>query len=316
MGHRRARKSTGSAPPNQRRTRETFAAVLEARKGTADEAVNRRGTRREQKSMRAAIAAAVPLSEEEEEDFDRVGWARRLLRWALGLVLLPFFLVTAWTLGLRFSDAALHQRFWQSAEFWHFAIGVLVMLGWFWSGLMHTVFLRVYVFGHEFTHGLVVTCLGGKVSGFHVSTEGGYITTNKTNWVIALSPYFVPIWSIEAAVLYGLLKVFADFSVEWDKLFYAVIGLTWTFHLVWTLWMLPREQPDLQENGTFLSLVLIGFGNVLVLAALLCVAGSGSLWEHFRDFGMEWLRHAATWGDAGWRWANAGIEWLCKEWLF
>jgi len=262
--------------------------------------------------MQAAIATAL----DEEEDFDGVGWAKRVLRWALGVVLLPFCLVTAWTLGMRFSHAALHQRLWQSAEFWHFAIGVLVMTGWFWSGLMHTFFLRLYVFGHEFTHGMVVTCLGGKVSDFHVSTEGGYITTNKTNWVIALSPYFLPIWSIEAAVLYGLLKVFADFSVEWDKLFYAVIGLTWTFHLVWTLWMLPREQPDLQENGTFLSLVLIGFGNVLVLAALLCVAGSGSLWEHFRDFGMEWLRHTATWGDAGWRWANAGLGWVCKEWLF
>ncbi len=245
-----------------------------------------------------------------------VGWVKRLLRWVLALVLLPFCLVTAWTLVLQFFAAAMHQRFWQSAEFWHFAIGVLVMVGWFWSGLMHTWFLRLYVFGHEFTHGLMVTCLGGKVSGFHVSTEGGYITTNKTNWVIALSPYFVPIWSLEAAVLYGLLKVFVDFSGEWDKLFYAVIGLTWTFHLVWTLWMLPREQPDLKENGTFLSLVLICFCNVLVLAALLCVAGKGPLWEHARDFGMAWLRLAATWGDHLWHWVNAGIAWTRREWMF
>jgi len=285
---------------------------LSATKGPADEWANRRGNRRGQKSIRAAIARSLP----EDEDFDAVGWSKRLLRWAVAFVLLPFCLVTAWTLVMQFSHATLHQRFWQSAEFWHFAIGVLVMVGWFWSGLMHSVFLRLYVLGHEFTHGMVVTCLGGKVSGFHVSTEGGYITTNKTNWVIALSPYFVPIWSIEAAVLYGLLKVFADFSVEWDKLFYAVIGLTWAFHLVWTLWMLPREQPDLQENGTFLSLVLICFGNVLVLAGLLCVAGKGSLWEHARGFGMEWLRHAATWGDRVWYWANQGIAWTCKEWLF
>ena len=312
MGQHRARKSAGLSPPNQRRTRGTFAEMVGGGTGAAEESVNRRGKRREQKSMRAAIAAAGP----EVEEFDAAGWAKRLLRWGLALVLLPFCLVTAWTLGLRFAQAALHQRLWQSAELWHFAIGVLVMLGWFWSGLMHNFFLRLYVFGHEFTHALVVTCLGGKVSGFHVSTEGGYITTNKTNWVIALSPYFLPIWSMEAAVLYGLLKVFATFSTEWDKLFYAVIGLTWTFHVVWTLWMLPREQPDLQENGTFLSLVLIGFGNVLVLAGLLCVAGHGSLWEHFRDFGMEWLRHAAVWGDAGWRGVHAGIGWLGKQGAF
>ena len=313
MSKRHPKKSPGPPLQNQRRTRRALVEIVSSAKWQREEPVNRRGKRRELRSVQAAIAAAVP---EDAEEFDTAGWSKRVLRWALALVLLPFCLVTAWTLVKQFSHATLNQGFWQSAEFWHFAIGVLVMAGWFWSGLMHSWFLRLYVLGHEFTHGMVVTCLGGKVSGFHVSMEGGYITTNKTNWVIALSPYFVPIWSIEAAVLYGLLKVFVNFSLEWDKLFYAVIGLTWTFHLVWTLWMLPREQPDLQENGTFLSLVLICFGNVLVLAALLCVAGSGSLWEHARDFGMEWLRLAATWSDAGWRWANEGIAWTCKEWLF
>ncbi len=317
MSKRRWNKSTGRPPQNQRRTRASFVEVLKAARrsaqGSGDEPANRRGNRRGQKSVQAAIAAAAP---EMAMDFDRVGWTKRVLRWLLALVLLPFCLVTAWTLLLQFSPhATVQQRFWLSAEFWHFAIGVLVMVGWFWSGLMHKTLLRLYVLGHEYTHGVFVTCLGGKVSGFHVSTEGGYITTNKTNWVIALSPYFVPIWSMEAAVLYGLLKVFADFSVEWDKLFYAVIGVTWTFHFVWTLWMLPREQPDLQDNGTFLSLVVISFGNVLVLAALLCVAGQGSLWGHFRDFGMEWLRHAATWGDAGWRWANELLAHIDKRGL-
>jgi hypothetical protein len=307
MSKRHWKNPPGRPPQNQRRARVSFAEALRAAKGPAEEALNRRGKRREQKSVQAAIAASAAAleMEEEYEDFDRAGWAKRMLRWLLGLVLLPFCLVTAWTLLLQFSPhATVQQRFWLSAEFWHFAIGVLIMVGWFASGLMHKPLLRLYVLGHEYTHGVFVTCLGGKVSRFHVSTEGGFITTNKTNWVIALSPYFVPIWSLEAAVLYGLLKVFGDFSLEWDKLFYAVIGLTWTFHFVWTLWMLLRDQPDLQQNGTFLSLVVISFGNVLVLAALLCVAGPGSLWDHCRDFGTAWLRHAAIWGEAGWRWAN------------
>lgn len=275
------------------------------------EHANRRGERRERKSAQAAIAAAAP-----EEDFDAVGWSKRLLRWLVALGLLPFCLVTSWTLLSQFSQATVQQGFWQTAEFWHFAIGVIVMVGWFWSGLGQRFFVRAYVFGHEATHALFVTFFLGKVSGFHVSTEGGYITTNKTNWVIALSPYFVPIWSIVAALGYGLLKGFAEFSVEWDKLFYAVVGVTWTFHFVWTLWMIPRDQPDLQENGTFLSLVVIYLGNLLVLVALLCVAGRGSLWDHFRSFGMEWLRYAVTWGDEGWRWANELMVRTRKEgWL-
>jgi hypothetical protein len=136
----------------------------------------------------------------------------------------------------------------------------------------------------------------GKVTDFHVSTSGGYITTNKTNLIIALSPYFVPFWSVVCAVLYAVVRHFAGLSQEWDRLLYAVMGITWTFHMVWTLWMIPRDQPDLKENGTFLSLVVIYLANLLVLAGLLCVAGD-SPWQNSKEFAMEWLRHAATWGD-------------------
>lgn len=98
----------------------------------------------------------------------------------------------------------------------------------------------------------------GKVTAFHVSVEGGYITTNKSNLVIALSPYFVPFWSVVLAVIYGLARIFAEPNPAWDLAFYAAMGLTWTFHMVWTLWMIPRDQPDLRENGIFLSLVAPG----------------------------------------------------------
>jgi hypothetical protein len=78
------------------------------------------------------------------------------------------------------------------------------------------------------------------------------------------------------------------------------MGVTWTFHMVWTLWMIPRDQPDLKENGTFLSLVVIYLANLLVLVALLCVAEEAPV-RNTREFALEWLRHAATWGDLIWR---------------
>jgi hypothetical protein len=64
--------------------------------------------------------------------------------------------------------------------------------------------------------------------------------------------------------------------------------------------MIPRDQPDLKQNGTFLSLVIIYLANVLVLVALFCMASEAPL-QDTREFGREWLRHAATWGDALWR---------------
>jgi hypothetical protein len=70
--------------------------------------------------------------------------------------------------------------------------------------------------------------------------------------------------------------------------------------------MLPRDQPDLKENGTFLSLVVIYLANILVLVGLLCVAAE-SPWQHTREFAMEWVRHAATWGDVFLRWADQAV---------
>lgn len=219
-----------------------------------------------------------------------------MLRWIAAVVLLPLCWVTAWTFLQQFSTLTVDHGFWQSAEFFYFALGVISMIGWFWSRLWQPFFLYLYVLGHELTHAVFVYLFRGKVTGFHVSTSGGYITTNKTNLVIALSPYFVPLWAVVAAGIFALLRLFFDLTRPWDLTFYGVMGLTWTFHIVWTLWMIPRDQPDLKENGTFLSLVVIFFGNLLVLVALMCVA-SAAPWESFKGFGREWVRHAAVWGD-------------------
>lgn len=285
-------KTIASRPlKNQRRDRASFAEVISLANRRAHEQANRRCGKRGEKFVWAAVAAA-----EMDDGMESAEWSKRLMRWSLALVLLPLCWVTSWTFLSRFSQAAVDQDFWKTAEFWYFATGALVMLGWFWSGLLQSFFLYLYVLGHELTHAVFVLLYRGKVTDFHVSVDGGYITTNKTNLVIALSPYFVPFWAVVCVSIYAATRYFADLSLGWDRVLYAVMGVTWTFHMVWTLWMIPRDQPDLKENGTFLSLVIIYLANLLVLAGLLCVA-AGSPLENGREFAMEWLRHAATWGD-------------------
>jgi hypothetical protein len=287
---------------NQRREGASFAEVLSMANRRAHERANRRSGKREMKSVRAAIAATA-----EHEEAGSVEWTWRLMRWLLALVLLPFCWVTTWTFLSRFSQATVERGFWQTAEFWYFATGALSMIGWFWSGLLRSLFLYLYVLGHELTHAAFVVLFRGRVTNIHVSAEGGYITTNKTNLIIALSPYFVPFWSVVCAVVYAVLRLTADLKPWCDLLLYGLMGATWTFHMAWTLWMIPRDQPDLKENGTLLSLAVIYLANLLVLAALLCVAAESPL-RDTREFAMEWLRHAATWGDSFWRCAMWMIE--------
>lgn len=301
-----ARRSSAFTPkkPSRKPARQgpSFAEVLSSANRRAHEQANRRSGKRELKSVRAAIAAT-----DVEFAHDSVDWTRRMLRWAVAMVLLPLCWVTTWTLLSRFFHATLDKGFWQSREFWYFATGSLVMLGWFASGLAQSFFLYVYVLGHELTHAMFVLIFRGKVTDFHVSASGGYITTNKTNLVIALSPYFVPFWSVIFSLFYAALRLAVGVKPGWDLALYGVIGFTWTFHMMWTLWMIPRDQPDLKENGTFLSLVVIYLANLLVLVALLCLAEDSPL-RNTRDFALEWLRLAATWGDAAWHWMVRAIS--------
>lgn len=302
MAKRRSKTSARRPWENQRRQRPSLGEVFSLANRRAHEQANRRSDRRGLKSVRAVIDA-MDLGENDHS----VEWGRRMLRWLAALLLLPLCWVTMWTLLSRFSHAATEQGFWKAPEFWYFSTGALLMAGWFWSGLLKSFFLYLYVLGHELTHVLFVLLFRGKVTDFHVSTQGGYITTNKTNLIIALSPYFVPFWAVICAVLFAVLRVCLTLDPVWNLAFYALMGLTWTFHMIWTLWMLPRDQPDLQEHGTLLSLVVIYLANLLVLVALLCLAEDSPL-GNTRDFAMEWLRHAVTWGDAFWR---STFEALC-----
>ena len=51
----------------------------------------------------------------------------------------------------------------------------------------------LYVFGHEAVHAGATWLFGGKVKSFKVSEEGGSVGADKSNAVIELSPYFIPI---------------------------------------------------------------------------------------------------------------------------
>ena len=118
------------------------------------------------------------------------------------------------------------------------------------------------------------------------SSDGGYVTTDKSNILIALAPYFVPLWAALTVGIYACVGVFVDLSPAALKSLYGLLGFFWAFHLLWTLWMIPRDQPDLRENGTFLSLIIIYLANLLILVSLTCLASPGM---SFQGFVIEWL---------------------------
>lgn len=217
----------------------------------------------------------------------------------LALFLLPIAGLLTQTFFGAFSRLAVEHAFWATDEFWFFALGVVLWSLWFCGSIW--LFgeprpLRLYVFGHELTHAIWVWIMGGEVKAFEVSREGGSIITDKHNVWIALSPYFYPIYTLAIILAYGAVSFFYDVAgvrqsflgmipLQW---MFLGLGITWGFHMSFTIWMIPKGQSDLTSHGTFFSLVFIYVMNVVVMAIFLITAAPEITWY---DFGHELLEN-------------------------
>src|SRR5213075_1977940 len=208
-------------------------------------------------TSRSFIAASEPLTV-----------PTKWVKFVFAIFLLPVCGVLTQTFFTAFARATVTQRLWTGEEFWFFALGAVLWLIAFF-GLPRP--LVIYVFGHELTHALWVWLMGGRVSRFRVGLDGGHVVTSKANFWIALAPYFFPIYSILAIAIYGALSLFLNVQ-PYGRLLYAVIGATWAFHFTFTCWMVPKNQTDLSDQGTFFSLVVIFLMNLLLLSVMLVLA--------------------------------------------
>ncbi len=136
--------------------------------------------------------------------------------------------------------------------------------------------------------------MGGRVSRFRVTREGGHVVTSKANFWIALAPYFFPIYSILAIGIYGVLSLFLNVQ-PYGRLLYAVIGATWAFHFTFTCWMVPKNQTDLSDQGTFFSLVVIFLMNLLLLSVMLVLASPQITFASFSTDLLANLGNFARW---------------------
>jgi hypothetical protein len=115
-----------------------------------------------------------------------------------------------------------------------------------------------------------------------VDVNGGYIETDKDNTYIALAPYFVPFWMLVWVLLTWLIGLFLPegWLTAW---FFGGAGFWWSFHIYWTIWVIPREQPDLLENGVTFSLLIVIIANIVGLILLLRFFGFISLRGYWQD---------------------------------
>ena len=72
------------------------------------------------------------------------------------------------------------------------------------------------------------------MAGIKVSSRGGHVDVSKTNFAIALAPYFFPFYAVLVVLSFlGLRMVF-----EWKSLevwFLILLGAAYAFHLTFVI---------------------------------------------------------------------------------
>ncbi|NKB22953.1 MAG: hypothetical protein GKR87_00855 [Kiritimatiellae bacterium] len=90
------------------------------------------------------------------------------------------------------------------------------------------------------------------MSAIKMPKEEGYVEVSKKNVLITLAPYFFPFYTVCTMVAYGLLSLFWDMAL-YEPFWLGLTGLTWSFHLTFTLSTLQTHQPNIQEHGRIFS---------------------------------------------------------------
>lgn len=149
-----------------------------------------------------------------------------------------------------------------------------------WLGIGYTLWLvlwfvmpqpaRAYVMAHELTHALWALLFGARIRKMKVTAKGGSVSLSKTNLLITLAPYFFPFYTVLVLLLRWLVGCFVQ-PVPMPYVWLFLVGLTWGFHLRFTVQSLLTRQPDILEYGRILSYAVIYIFNLLgILLWLIC----------------------------------------------
>ncbi len=199
----------------------------------------------------------------------------RIFKVIIGTLLLPVAVAQTLAFAGQLSQV---QEFAGLASY--FLKGVVLYL------IMHLILYKpnyFYVFGHEIAHALATFICGGQVRAFRVSGRGGGVLTTKSNFFIALFPYFFPTYTIFFWLVYLLLSLFRDVSVYVPH-FLFLVGFSLTMHLVMTVDSLKIKQSDIFKTGYLFSVSFIYILNLLLVSFILSLV--------FKDFSFSAFFHS------------------------
>jgi hypothetical protein len=223
----------------------------------------------------------------------------RLLKLLLGIALLPAaFAITGTLVDLLTSLPSSHGGI--PADFWWVGGGFVFWLV-LWFALPRPA--RTYVLAHELTHAIWGLAWGARVSKLRVRGDGGSVNLSKTNVWITLAPYFFPLYTMIVIAVHIVVRLFFPSTAYYEPFWLALIGLTWGFHVTFTMAVLLQRQPDVQEHGRIFSWTLIYLLNIAGLIVGILAVTRGGWFRCIGSFGDHLL---AAYG-AAFHWFTSGL---------
>lgn len=144
---------------------------------------------------------------------------------------------------------------------------------------------RIYLWGHEFSHLVVAKLFFRKIHQFQISSRtGGKVVMDRTNVMIDLAPYTVPLYCLAAAVSAQLFR----HASPWVPDIYLVLAsFLFTMHLLFSAEGFLHAQPDLMRNGLVFSMAVI-LMFLLLWIPILLAPGVETGWQGAFDAYRSW----------------------------
>lgn len=144
----------------------------------------------------------------------------------------------------------------------YFSMGVVI----FFIACRLNIFSRWFDFLHTLQHELVHIAIAGLFGGapiaMEVNAQGGAAYTTKSNFIVRLSPYVIPLFSLLILGISFLL------DVSYKPVAFVLAGLFYGNFLARTVSSL-HMQPDIQKSGgRVVAYPLIFVTNIAVLSAI------------------------------------------------
>ncbi|OGP34934.1 MAG: hypothetical protein A2X88_03345 [Deltaproteobacteria bacterium GWC2_65_14] len=144
---------------------------------------------------------------------------------------------------------------------------------------------RFYLWGHEFSHLVVAKLFFRRIHQFQISTRtGGKVVMDRTNVMIDLAPYTVPLYCLAAA---ASAQIFRNASTWVPDIYLVFAAFLFTMHLVFSAEGFFHAQPDLTRSGRIFSAGVILLFLLLWIPCLLA-PGASKGWRGAADAYLGW----------------------------